>query len=284
MGISIIEKNDQIICNAKRIKPSKIKLEFPSVGATENIILASIYTKGTTYILNAAKEPEIKDLANCLNKMGAKVYGAGTSKITIIGVNNLNKCVYKVMPDRIEAGTYLAMTAITGGRIKINNVNPRDIIEVLYKLKDVGCKILVSTDSIILKAPKVLKATNLKTQVYPGFPTDMQPMFTALLTKSKGTSKVEENIFENRFLFCYELNKMGAKISINKKHIIINGTAYLKGESVSSNDLRGGAALVTAALAAKGITEIKNAGYILRGYENLEQKLTSLGAEIHFFR
>ena len=284
MGIEVTENEEQIICNADHLKSAKIKLKFPSVGATENIILASIYAKGTTYILNAAKEPEIKDLANCLNKMGAKVYGAGTGKITIIGVSKLHKCIYKVMPDRIEAGTYLAMSAITGGTIRINNSNPNDLIEVLYKLKELGCKISISKNTIFLVAPKKLKSTNIKTQVYPGFPTDMQPIFTSLLNKAEGISRVEENIFENRFLFCDELNKMGASIDIEKNTIIIKGPANLNGAIVSSNDLRGGAALVTAALAANGKTEVKNAKYILRGYEDLTEKMTSLGATIKLIK
>lgn len=280
LGIDIKEYDEKIVCKADKIKANKIKLKFPSVGATENSILASIYTEGTTQIINSAREPEIRDLANCLNKMGAKVYGAGTSKITVIGVKNLYKTSYRVMPDRIEAGTYLCAAAITKGRIRIENSNPKDLMEVLYKLKEIGCKIAINKNDIILNAPKKLKATNIKTSPYPGFPTDMQQIFTTVLTKTDGKSLVEENIFENRFLFCNELIKMGANIQINNNHIEITGTNKLHGSIVKSNDLRGGAALVIAGLSAKGTTTVENVEYIARGYEKVKEKLTGLGAEI----
>ncbi len=280
LGIDINEQDEKIICKADKIKASKIILKFPSVGATENAILASIYTEGTTQIINSAKEPEIRDLANCLNKMGAKVYGAGTSKITVIGVKKLYKTSYRVMPDRIEAGTYLCATAITNGRIKIENANPKDLMEVLYKLKEIGCKIIISRNEIILSSPKTLKSTNIKTNPYPGFPTDMQQIFTTILTKAKGKSKVEENIFENRFLFCNELSKMGAEIQIKYNHIEITGVKELKAATVKSNDLRGGASLVIAGLSASGNTIVENIEYISRGYEDMHKKLTKLGAEI----
>lgn len=212
--------------------------------------------------------------------MGAKVYGAGTSKITVIGVKNLYKTSYRVMPDRIEAGTYLCAAAITKGRIRIENSNPKDLMEVLYKLKEIGCKIAINKNDIILNAPKKLKATNIKTSPYPGFPTDMQQIFTTVLTKTDGKSFVEENIFENRFLFCNELIKMGANIHINNNHIEITGTNQLHGSIVKSNDLRGGAALVIAGLSAKGTTTVENVEYIARGYEKVKEKLTGLGAEI----
>lgn len=280
LGIDIKEQDEKIICKADKIKANKIKLKFPSVGATENSILASIYTEGTTQIINAAKEPEICDLANCLNKMGAKVYGAGTSKITVIGVKKLYKTSYRVMPDRIEAGTYLCMAAITNGNIKIQNANPKDLMEVLYKLKEIGCKISINKNEIMLNAPKKLKATNIKTKPYPGFPTDMQQIFTTVLTIAEGKSKVEENIFENRFLFCEELKKMGANIHINDNHIEITGIKQLQASYVKSNDLRGGASLVIAGLSAKGITTVENIEYISRGYEKVGEKLKKLGAEI----
>lgn len=280
LGINIEEKENKIICTAKEIRSSKIKLGFPSVGATENIILASVYAKGVTHIFNAAKEPEINDLANCLNKMGAKIFGAGTSKITIIGVNRLHSVNYKVMPDRIEAATFLAAATITNGSIKIKDANPRNLLDALYKLKEMGCKITISSDSIFINAPRKIEPTSIKTEPYPGFPTDMQPIFTSVLTKASGNSTIEESIFENRFEFCKELNRMGANIKFNENKINITGVRKLKGNSVKSKDLRGGVALVLAGLYANGTTVVENAEYILRGYEKLDEKLTLLGAKI----
>ena len=283
LGAQIEEKGDYIHCRAKKeLQGAKIKLDFPSVGATENIILASIYCKGVTHILNAAKEPEIQDLAKCLNKMGARVYGAGTSRITICGVKKLHKTDYKIMTDRIEAGTLLCAAAITNGKIKIENTNPEHLLNVLYKLKEMGCEITITNNSITLKAPKVLKAVNIETTPYPGFPTDLQPIIGAVLTKAQGKSIIKENIFENRFKYALDLKKMGADINFNDEEnsIEIIGENFLRGKVVSSADLRGGAALVLAGLYAKGTTIVENAEYILRGYENLEEKLKKLGAKI----
>lgn len=283
MGVTIEEKDGYIHCKAKDgLKGAKIKLDFPSVGATENIILASVYCKGMTHIINAAKEPEIRDLARCLNQMGAKVYGAGTSRITICGVKKLHKTDYKIMTDRIETGTLLCAAAITHGRIKVENAQPENLLNVLYKLKEMGCTIFINRDDITLKAPKELKSVEIETTPYPGFPTDMQPILGAVLTQANGTSIIKENIFENRFKYIYDLEKMGAKIQHIEKdnEIIINGRNELKGDIVSSADLRGGAALVLAGLCAKGKTKVENIEYILRGYENLDQKLRKLGANI----
>lgn len=283
LGVQIEEKDDYIHCSTKKeMIGAKIKLDFPSVGATENIILASVYCKGVTHILNAAKEPEIQDLAKCLNRMGAKVYGAGTSRITICGVKKLHKADYRIMTDRIETGTLLCAAAITNGRVKIENTNPENLLNVLFKLKEMGCNILINKNSITLKAPKTLKNINIETAPYPGFPTDMQPIIGAVLTKAEGTSTIKENIFENRFKYALDLKKMGAKINFKEDEnlIEITGTSQLKGETVSSRDLRGGAALVLAGLSATGVTKVENAEYILRGYENLEEKLKKLGAKI----
>ena len=284
LGVDIEEKEDYIHCTAKKgLIGSKIKLDFPSVGATENIILASVYCKGVTHILNAAKEPEIQDLAKCLNKMGAKVYGAGTSRITICGIKKLHKTDYKIMTDRIEVGTLLCATAITKGKVKIENANAQHLLSVLYKLKEMGCNITANQNSITLKAPKTLNSTNIETEPYPDFPTDMQPIIGAVLCKAKGTSIIKENIFENRFKYAQDLKKMGANIEFDdeKNEIKIIGENDLKGNIVSSRDLRGGAALVLAGLYAKGTTVVENAEYILRGYENLEEKLKKLGAKIN---
>ena len=281
LGIDIKENNEEIECSTKNIIGNRINLEFPSVGATENIILASIYATGTTHIINAAKEPEIVDLARCLNCMGAKIYGAGTKRITIIGVKKLHKLNYRIMPDRIEAGTFLCAAAITNGKIKIDEVNPNDMMSTLYVLKNIGCKITIKNESIQLVANKKNKNINIETNPYPNFPTDMQPIMSAVLTKSDGKSIVTENIFENRFKYIEGLKKMGADIrEINNKVIEINGVNELKGTEVESNDLRGGAALVIAGLAGNGVTKVNDADYILRGYENFEKKLNKLGANV----
>ena len=269
-----------IVCKCDKIIGANIDLDFPSVGATENIILASVFADGETNITNAAMEPEIVDLANCLNRMGAKIEGAGTSNIKITGVKKLKDISYNIMPDRIEAGSLLCMAAITSGKIKLNNVIPEHISPVINKLEECGCKIEKEKNFIYLEAPKRLKAVDIKTMPYPGFPTDMQSVFASLLTISKGTSVIIENIFENRYKFMGELKKMGAKITIEGKTAIIKGVKKLSGTKVISTDLRGGAALVTAALAAKGKTEVKDIEYILRGYEELEKKLSKLGANI----
>lgn len=280
LGINIVENAGFIICKCDKIMGANIDLDFPSVGATENIILASVYAEGETNITNAAMEPEIVDLANCLNKMGAKIEGAGTSNIKIKGVQKLKDISYNIMPDRIEAGSLLCMTAITGGKILLNNVIPEHISPVINKLEECGCKIQKNTNSIFLETPKRLKAVDIKTMPYPGFPTDMQSVFASMLTVAKGTSVIVENIFENRYRFMAELKKMGAKITIEGKTAIIKGTRRLTGAKVASTDLRGGAALVTAGLVAKGTTQITNIDYILRGYEGLDKKLMKLGAKI----
>ena len=280
LGVNITENAGFIVCKCDKIIGANIDLDFPSVGATENIILASVYAEGVTNISNAAMEPEIVDLANCLNSMGAKIEGAGTSNVKITGVKNLKSISYKIMPDRIEAGSLLCMTAITGGKIKLNNCRPEHIIPVLNKLEESGCLVDKKDNSVILVAPKKLKAVDIKTMPYPGFPTDMQSVFGAMLTLSRGTSVIVENIFENRYKYMAELKKMGAKITIEGKTAIIKGVRRLSGAKVVSTDLRGGAALVTAALAAKGKTEVTDVEYILRGYERLDEKLRKLGANI----
>ena len=280
LGINITENAGFIICKCDKIIGANIDLDFPSVGATENIILASVYAEGETNITNAAMEPEILDLANCLNKMGAKIEGAGTSNIKITGIKKLKDISYNIMPDRIEAGSFLCMVAATGGKVKLNNVITENISPVLTKLEEAGCRIEKEKNSIYLEAPKKLKAVDIKTMPYPGFPTDMQSVFASMLTIAKGTSVIVENIFENRYKFLTELRKMGAKITIEGKTAIIKGIRKLTGAKVVSTDLRGGAALVVAGLAAKGKTEITNIEYILRGYEGLDKKLRKLGASI----
>lgn len=281
LGIKIEEESGFIHCKTDEIKPADIHLDFPSVGATENIILATVLSNGTTTISNAAMEPEIEDLAKVLNKMGAKIEGAGTNNIKINGVKKLKTVSYSVMPDRIEAGTFLCATAITGGKINILNVCEEHLKPVLDKLIEMGCKVETTHNSIFLQSPKKLKPIEIKTMPYPGFPTDLQPIFGGMLTVAKGTSVIIENIFENRYKYTQELKRMGAKITIEGKTCIIKGVRKLSGASVNSSDLRGGAALVVSALASKGKSKINNIEYILRGYENLDKKLSSLGAKIN---
>ena len=223
-------------------------------------------------------EPEIEDLQNFLNRMGAKVEGAGTYVIKIKGVHKLNDVSYNIMPDRIEAGTLLCSAAITGGKINLKKVNSEHIKPILDKLEEAGCQITIEKDTINLQAPKKLKAVDIKTMPYPGFPTDMQAIFGAILGTASGTSIITENIFENRFKYLQELQRMGAKIKIEGKTAVIKGVRKIYGTKVKSTDLRGGANLVLAALRAKGKTEIEDIKYILRGYENLDEKLNSLGA------
>ena len=280
LGIKVRENLGKIICTADEIKGNEINIDFPSVGATENIILASVLGEGKTIIRNAAMEPEIEDLQNFLNRMGARVEGAGTKTIIIRGVKNLKGVSYNIMPDRIEAGTLLCATAVTGGKIVLEKADSEHIKPVIDKLEEAGCKIEVKKDKIVLDAPKKIKAVDINTMPYPGFPTDMQSVFGAILCTASGTSIVTENIFESRFKYAGELQRMGAKIKIKDKCLIIKGVKKLYGTKVEATDLRGGASLIVAALKAKGKTEIEDIKYILRGYEKIEEKLSDLGADI----
>ena len=281
LGIQVNQNHGNIECNAEKIKGEKIDLDFPSVGATENAILASVLASGTTIITNAAREPEIIDLQNFLNKMGAKIVGAGTDEIQIEGVKKLKDISYNIMPDRIETGSFLCFAAATKGNIILENVNATHITPIISKLEEAECKIETSKNKIKIIAPKKLKAIDIKTMPYPVFPTDMQSVFASMLTIAKGTSIIVENIFENRYKYTQELNKMGAKITVEGKSAIIRGTRKLYGADVKATDLRGGAALVLAGLIAKGKTQVDDIEYILRGYEKLDYKLQNLGANIN---
>ena len=250
LGIQVEEASGFIHCKTEKIVGADINLDFPSVGATENIILASIYADGITTISNAAMEPEIEDLAKCLNKMGAKIEGAGTNYIKITGVKKLKSISYSVMPDRIEAGTLLCAGAITGGTVKLLNVCADNLTPVIDKLEEAGYKIEVCNKEILLQAPKRLKPIQIKTMPYPGFPTDLQPIFGGMVVVAKGTSIIVENIFENRYKYMTELQRMGAKITIEGKMAVIKGVRKLSGASVNSADLRGGAALVLARISS----------------------------------
>ena len=281
LGINIAEEYGFIRCSCDKIVGADIDLDFPSVGATENIILASVFAQGKTSITNAAREPEIVDLVNILNKMGARISGEGTNVIEIEGVTKLHEVKYRVMPDRIEAGTFLCAGAMAGGKIKITNARTEQLIPIISKLEEAGCQIEKDNSSVALQAPKRLKAIEIKTMPYPGFPTDMQSIFGSMLSFAKGTSIITENIFENRFKYLQELKRMGAKSKQEGNVAIITGVKMLTGAKVKSTDLRGGAAMVLAGLKARGITEVTNIEYILRGYEGLETKLRKLGADIN---
>ena len=280
LGINVVQNYGNIICDAEKIKGEKIDLDFPSVGATENAILASVLAEGTTTITNAAREPEIIDLQNFLNKMGAKIIGAGTNEIRITGVKTLKDISYNIMPDRIETGTFLCLAVATKGNLILENTNAEHITPVITKLQEAECKIEIEKNKIKINSNKKIKALDIKTMPYPGFPTDMQSVFSAMLTTAKGTSIIVENIFENRFKYTQELNKMGAKITVEGKSAIIRGVRKLYGANVKATDLRGGAALVLAGLSAKGVTKVDDIEYILRGYENFDKKLRNITADI----
>ncbi len=280
LGINVVQNYGNIICDAEKIKGEKIDLDFPSVGATENAILASVLAEGTTTITNSAREPEIIDLQNFLNKMGAKIIGAGTNEIQITGVKKLKDISYNIMPDRIETGTFLCLAVATKGNLILENTNAEHITPVITKLQEAECKIEIEKNKIKINSNKKIKALDIKTMPYPGFPTDMQSVFSAMLTTAKGTSIIVENIFENRFKYTQELNKMGAKITVEGKSAIIRGVRKIYGANVKATDLRGGAALVLAGLSAKGVTKVDDIEYILRGYENFDKKLRNINADI----
>ena len=286
MGININEENEIIKASVNNITPTTINLPFASVGATQNIILASIFVNGKVIIKNCAREPEIIDMANFLIKMGANISGAGTDTITITGVDKLKELVeYTIMPDRIEAGTFLCMSAITNGHTKIDGINPQYLTSLIEILESTGCTIYTNKNSINIKAPNIIKPIEfLETKPYPYFPTDLQPQIMSLLAVAKGTSTIKENIFEARNKHIAELNKLGCNILENDNTFIINGVDNLTGTTVFSKDLRGGAGLITAGLFAKGKTVVEGACYINRGYENLDKKLNLLGADIKYIK
>ena len=281
LGVEIIEDHGYIKCSASEIKGASIHLDFPSVGATENVMLAAVCADGTTTISNAAREPEITDLGNFLNCMGAKVTGMGTSVITIEGVKKLNGVEYTIMPDRIVAATYLAASAITGGEMCLKNVNPQDMGAMLHVLKEMGVKLKYEKNMIFQSAPKRLKSVHtIRTMPYPGFPTDIQSPFMSLATLARGTSVFIENIFENRFQHVDELARMGADIKVEGRSAVVRGVRKLQGANVVARELRGGAALVVAALAANGTTTVSGTEFIDRGYENIEKYLLKCGGKI----
>lgn len=280
LGVRIADLDGEIICSADKIHGREVYLDFPSVGATENIMLAAVLATGKTEIHNPAKEPEIVDLMNFLNSMGAKVFGAGTSTIFIEGVKRLHGTCYKPISDRIECGTLLIAAAVTGGEIEILNSDGKNISSLIHKLCDNSCKITLNNDIIYLKYKGSRKAFSLETGPYPCFPTDLQAQATALSTVSLGTSVITENIFETRYNHVPELIRMGADISVKGRTAIVKGVNQLHGASVVAKDLRGGAALVVAGLNAEGKTTISDIRHVERGYLDLDKKLLSLGADI----
>lgn len=280
MGINVKNVADHYIMKTDELKGNEFYFDFPSVGATINIMLAAILAKGKTVIYNAAKEPEIANVASFLNSMGAKVFGAGTSTIEIIGVEELHDGFVEVIPDRIEAGTYIMIGALIGNNLKIENIIEKHLESLLYKLKEAGVKYEINDNSIILSKVEHLKPVNIKTTVYPGFPTDLgQPMST-FLTQCEGESLFEETIYENRLRHVPHLNSMGANIQAFDKKAIIIGKTPLVGKKVKATDLRAGASMLVAGLIATGTTEIQNIEHLLRGYERIVEKLESVGVNI----
>lgn len=281
MGAEIIEGHGYVEAKAEKLVGANIYLDFPSVGATENIIMAATLAEGTTILENVAEEPEIVDLANFLNKMGAKIKGAGTDTIKIEGVKALLGTKHNVIPDRIETGTFMVAAAITRGNILIHNVVPDHVKPVIAKLRECGVIIEYNDESMLVRADvNPLIATDIKTLPYPGFPTDMQSQFMALLATVKGSSTVMETVFENRYMHIGELNRMGANIKIEGRSAVVQGEKMLQGAQVLSTDLRAGAALVLAGLTAEGVTEISEIYHIERGYEKFLSKFRDLGATI----
>jgi len=281
LGAEIYLGHGYIEAKADKLIGERIYLDYPSVGATENIMMAATLAEGQTYIENAAEEPEIVDLANYLNAMGARIIGAGTDLIKIDGVKELKGVKHQVIPDRIEAGTYMTAAAITQGDVLIDNVICEHIKSIIAKLKEAGVYVEELPRGVRVKAPYRLKAVDVKTLPYPGFPTDMQAQMMALLSTADGTSIIIETVFENRFMHADELKRMGAKIKIEGRTAIIEGSERLTGAPVKATDLRAGAALVLAALAAEGETHINDAFHLDRGYVDIVEKLNNLGAKIY---
>lgn len=280
LGATIIEENDKYTIEAKKLVGTKIDLELASVGATINIILAATKAKGITTITNAACEPEIKNVCDLLNSMGAKITGAGTSTIKIKGVSKLKKGYVEVIPDRIEAGTYIIIGSLIGENLKIDNIIPEHLEALTTKLLESNANIEIGRDYVLTSASQELKSVDVETYYFPGFPTDLQQPFSVYLTQAKGVSTLKETIYENRFMHIPYLNRMGANIKIDGDKLKIKGKTPLEGKMVTSTDLRGGAAMIVAGLIAKGTTTINDVEHILRGYEGIVEKLSLVGAKI----
>ena len=280
LGAKVTVEKNKYTVEADELKGANIYLDIASVGATINIMLAAVKAKGKTVIDNAAKEPEIVNVATFLNNMGAKITGAGTSTIKIEGVDYLHQCFHEVIPDRIEAGTYIIIGALNGAPLKVANIIPEHLDALLSKLEEIGVSLELGPDYVIINSQDVYKSTNIKTAVYPGFPTDLQQPFSVLLTQSNGKSKVTETIWENRFMHIPYLRELGADATVKNQTATIIGPTKLTGTQVVATDLRAGAAMVAAGLKADGKTIITNAEHILRGYEDIVEKLSEVGAKI----
>ncbi|HNA27746.1 MAG TPA: UDP-N-acetylglucosamine 1-carboxyvinyltransferase [Nitrospira sp.] len=280
MGATVEIEHGYIKATARRLRGSRIYFDTPSVTGTENLMMAAVLAEGTTVLENAAKEPEISDLAAFLVKRGARIAGAGTDMITIEGVTELHGADHDVIPDRIEAGTYLVAGAITGGEISVKRCRPEHMEPLLVKLRESGVELAEEGDRVHLKVIGRLKGTNVRTSPHPGFPTDMQAQFVALMAVAEGTSVVTETIFESRFMHVEELRRMGAEIRVEGNRVVITGREGLTGAPVMASDLRASAGLIVAGLAAEGITEVSRVYHLDRGYERLEDKLKALGASI----
>lgn len=280
LGADVRIEHGLIITEAPNLKGSHVYMDVVSVGATINVMMAAAMADGMTIIENAAKEPHVVDLANFLNSMGANIKGAGTDVIRIRGVQKLHKTEYAIIPDQIEAGTFMFAAAATQGDVTVKNVIPKHLESISAKLMEIGCEVEESDDAVRVVASRPLTHTHVKTLPYPGFPTDMQPQITVALGLSQGTSIVTESIFENRFKYVDELTRMGASIKVEGNTAIIDGVARYTGASITAPDLRAGAALVIAALAAEGVSTVDDIRYIERGYENFPEKLRGLGAQI----
>jgi UDP-N-acetylglucosamine 1-carboxyvinyltransferase len=280
LGATVTVEHGYIKAKASRLKGGRICLDFPTVTGTENLMLAACLAEGTTVIENAAKEPEIVDLAAFLLKRGARIAGAGTDLITIEGVRELHGADHEVIPDRIEAGTYLAAGAITGGDVCVKDCRPQHLEAVIAKLRETGAELVETKESVRIKAAGRLKSVDVKTYPYPGFATDMQAQMMALMCVAQGTSVITETVFESRFIHVPELRRMGAEIKVDGSHAVVTGTAKLSGAPVMASDLRASAGLIVAGLAAEGETEIARVYHLDRGYERIEEKLNGLGAAI----
>jgi UDP-N-acetylglucosamine 1-carboxyvinyltransferase len=282
LGAEVIEEHGYVYVQAKKLKGAEIHLDFPSVGATENIMAAAILAEGTTVIRNAAKEPEIIEEQNFYNRLGARIRGAGTDTIRIEGVSRLNDRMidYTVIPDRIEAGTFMIAAAITGGDVTLEEVISEHVDALTSKLREIGVTVETNEEKIRIVSNRKLKAVDVTVLPYPGFPTDLQPQITALLSIANGTSVITENVFGSRFRYVDELIRMGAAVRVESRSAIVKGIPALSGASVYAPDLRAGAALVIAGLGAEGRTTIEGLQYLDRGYERIETKLANLGAEI----
>jgi UDP-N-acetylglucosamine 1-carboxyvinyltransferase len=280
LGANVELNQGYIIAKAKRLRGAKITFDISSVGATGNILMAAVLAKGTTLIENAAVEPEITALSEFLMKMGAKINGIDTNKLEVEGVDELKSTNAEMIPDRIEAGTFLAAAAITGGHIKVQKCNPEHISAVLQKLSDAGCDIFIEDNCIEIKSPKQIKPVDVTTAIYPGFPTDMQAQWISLMILAKGSSSITDTIYFDRFKHVPELVRLGANIKLNENIAVVKGVKNLAGAKVMSTDLRASASLVLAGLVAEGTTEVLRVYHIDRGYERIEKKLRALGADI----